>query len=285
VIVSAVRNEAKYLGRTLESVIGQTLRPLKWVIVDDGSSDSTGQLADNASAGHNWIHAIHRADRGFRKSGAGVMEAFYEGYGMVENGKWEFVAKLDGDLSFGPNAFQIILDAFSRDHRLGISGGDILQEKDGREVIESKNDPDFHVRGATKVYRRACWDAMGGILPVTGWDTLDEVKANMLGWQTRRIPEARFFHLRPTGGADGGWRNAFKNGRGSYISGYHPIYLLSKCIKRLPSRPFLIQSLGLFAGFFSSYFTKAERIKDRDLIRYLRKQQLKRLVGLPTTWQ
>lgn len=284
VVISPVRNEAAHLERTIRSVVRQELRPQSWVIVNDGSTDDTGKVIDAAAAAHPWIKAIHRDDRGFRQNGRGVMDAFMDGLRQAADISWDCLAKLDGDLEFGPEVFAIISRALAAEPKLGIAGGDVFHERDGREVIESAADPAFHVRGATKFYRRECWEAIGGLHPVTGWDTLDEVKANMLGWESRRIPEARFLHLRPTGGADGGWRNAFKNGRGSYISGYHPVYMLSKCVRRLPARPLLIQSLGLFSGYFSSYFAGVQRIADDRLIRFLRQQQLRRLFGLSSIW-
>jgi poly-beta-1,6-N-acetyl-D-glucosamine synthase len=285
VVITPVRNEAKFLQETITSVVNQKLRPARWVIVDDGSTDSTAELADRAAASHAWVSVVRRLDRGFRKSGAGVMDAFYDGYRVVKDLKWDCIAKLDGDLNFGPDVFAGILDAFSRDPKLGICGGDIYYEIDGKTVIESEGDPAFHVRGATKFYRLDCWSQIGGLLPVTGWDTLDEVKANMLGWKTARTSNARFLHLRPTGGADGNWKNAFKNGRGSYISGFHPLYMLSKCVKRIPTRPLFVQSLGLFIGFFSSYFANVGQIQDRALVRYLRDQQIRRLLGQPSIWR
>ena len=285
VVISPVRNEQENISRTIQSMVGQVCRPVLWVIVNDGSTDETGRIADEAAAQYPWVRVVHRPDRGFRKSGGGVMDAFYDGYGLVSATPWEFLVKLDGDLEFGPEFFRQIFEAFQLDASLGISGGDIYHPENGEMVIESRTDPAFHVRGATKVYRRACWDAIGGLVQATGWDTLDEVKANMLKWRTARVPSARVLHLRPTGGADGGWRNAFKNGRGSYISGYHPLFMISKCIKRLLGRPVLIHSLGLFTGFFTSYFSDVKQISDRDLIRYLRKQQLRRMIGLPSIWR
>jgi glycosyltransferase involved in cell wall biosynthesis len=285
IVISPVRNEGEHLSRTINSVVNQLVKPDRWIIVNDGSSDSTGQLAEQAATNHDWIQVIHRQDRGSRKSGVGVVDTFYDGYRLIEKEPWDYLVKLDGDLHFGSDVFEKILLAFSEETKLGISGGEIFYERNGQRTIESKRDPAFHVRGATKFYRRACWDKMGGLLPVTGWDTLDEVKANMLGWTTKRVPEAHFLHLRPTGAADGSWRDSFKNGRGSYIAGYHPIYMLSKCVRRLPCEPAFIQSLGLFAGFFSGFLSSAERIKDRELVRYLRRQQLRRLLGRASIWE
>ena len=283
-VISPVRNEAAFLKKTIDSMVRQSLRPMLWVIVDDGSTDNTKQLAENAAGAHSWIKVLARPDRGFRKSGSGVMEAFYAGLSIVGDREWDILVKLDGDLEFDSEAFATICRALETDSRLGIAGGDIYHFQSGERVIESKDDPAFHVRGATKFYKRSCWKEMDGIPAVTGWDTLDEVKANMLNWKSARIAEAQFLHLRPTGAADGGWKNAFKNGRGSYISGYHPLYMIAKSVRRLMSPPIFVQSAGLLAGFFSAYCCKVAQINDRSLIRYLRKQQIRRLLGLPSVW-
>lgn len=285
VIVSPVRNEANTLPLTIRSVTKQTLVPHRWIIVDDGSSDETALIAQEAAKAFPWIQLLSRPDRGFRKSGAGVMDAFYDGYRLVEKLPWDILVKLDGDLEFTSDFLQLVVNAFAADPKLGIAGGDIYHNEGSNPVIESRDDPAFHVRGATKFYRRECWSAMGGLVQATGWDTLDEVKAVMLGWKTYRVPAARVLHLRPTGGADGGWKNAFKNGRGSYISGYHPLFMISKCLRRVTHRPFLIQSLGLGAGFFSSYFSRVHRAADPELVKYLRQQQIRRLFGLPSIWR
>jgi poly-beta-1,6-N-acetyl-D-glucosamine synthase len=285
IIISPVRNEGKHLSRTIASVVNQTVRPTAWIIVNDGSTDETGATADAAAAQHPWIRVIHRQDRGFRKSGAGVMEAFYEGFDTVANQPWDVLIKLDGDLEFAPTFFASIIKAFEDDPKLGIAGAEIYHDTPAGREIESASDPVFHVRGATKFYRRECWQAIGGLVRITGWDTLDEVKASMLGWHTFRVKEALALHLKPTGAADGGWKNAFKNGRGSYIVGYHPLYMLSRCAKALGTLPPFVHSLGLFSGFFTSYFTKVERVQDEAVMRYLRNQQLRRIFGLRTIWR
>ena len=147
VIITPVRDEEKYIEATIESVCSQTARPTEWVIVDDGSSDLTGEIADRYAAQHSWIHVIHRENRGFRKSGGGVMEAFYEGYNSLECKDWDFIIKLDGDLSFVPNYFEKCFEYFRRDSELGIGGGEIRHDIAGQ--MKAEENPRFHVRGAT----------------------------------------------------------------------------------------------------------------------------------------
>ncbi|HWQ93345.1 MAG TPA: glycosyltransferase family A protein [Clostridia bacterium] len=89
VIVSPVRNEAEYLPLTIDSIANQSIRPMLWVIVNDGSTDETARLAQAAAEKHSWIRVIHRADRGFRQAGGGVVDAFYDGYRLVEKESWD----------------------------------------------------------------------------------------------------------------------------------------------------------------------------------------------------
>ena len=233
-----------------------------------------------------WIQAIHRRDRGFRKSGGGVVDAFYDGFEQISDDQsWEFIVKLDGDLSFSPDYFQRSFEEFERDANLGIGGGKVYIKKQDTLVVESPEDPAFHVRGATKIYRRACWNALGGLLRTAGWDTMDEVKANMLDWKTRTFPSIMLQHHRFTGAAEGAWRDSMKNGMGSYILGYHPFFMTGKCLVRLFRRPYLVASCGLMFGFLSGYLKQVPQIQDKELICYLRRQQLKRMFGKPSTWR
>jgi glycosyltransferase involved in cell wall biosynthesis len=286
VIITPVRNEEAHLGKTVDSVVSQTIRPAEWIIVDDGSSDRTGKIADAAAARHGWIRVVHRADRGFRKAGGGVMEAFHDGLRQLRTGDWDFLAKLDGDLTFAADYFEKCFGRFDANPKLGIGGGLVCNEVAGQQVLDSKDDPKFHVRGATKIYRRACWNAIGGLIQTTGWDTMDELKANMLGWKTCTFPELPLVHHRKSGEADGCWRNWFKNGRANYIVGYHPLFMLGKCVKRAFRRPYGVASLALGCGFVTGYFSRAPlRVADRELIRYLRGEQLRALLGRKCLWK
>lgn len=286
VIITPVRNEEAFLGKTIASVVAQTIRPMEWMIVDDGSTDRTGEIAAAATAQHSWIRVLRREDRGYRKPGGGVMEAFHDGYQRMETWGWDFLVKLDGDLAFAPDYFEKCFECFTKNPRLGIGGGLVCNEIAGARVLDSKEDPKFHVRGATKIYRRACWDAIGGLIRTTGWDTMDELKANMLGWKTYTFPEVLLTHHRKTGEADGCWRNWFKNGRANYIVGYHPLFMLGKCVKRTFRRPYGMASLALGCGFVTGYFAQTpQRVTDRNVVQYLRGEQLRALLGKKCLWR
>lgn len=283
VVITPVRDEEKYLEATIECVCQQTVPPTEWVIVDDGSKDRTGEIADRYAKQYPWIHVVHRENRGFRKSGGGVVEAFYDGYRALRTKEWDFVVKLDGDLSFSRDYFEKCFEYFRRDPELGIGGGEIAHEIS--DQLKTETNPLFHVRGATKIYRQECWEAIGGLWPAPGWDTIDEVKANMLGWKTYAFKDLRLVHHRFTGTEEGLFRDRVKHGVACYISGYHPLFVLASCLRRLTMKPRVIGSVGVMYGYLKSQLTRPPRLNDRSYFQYIRGQQLKRLCGMETIWR
>jgi biofilm PGA synthesis N-glycosyltransferase PgaC len=283
VIISPVRDEEAYLKHTLASVVQQTVLPSEWILVNDGSTDGTGRIIDEAASRYPWIRALHRTNRGFRKAGGGVVEAFEDGYRLLNCRDWDFIVKLDGDLTFEPDYFETCNQRFRNNPKLGIAGGTIYNVINGQQLVEKG--PRFHVRGATKIWRKECWDAIGGLWPVPGWDTMDEVKANMLGWTSESFEDLRLLHHRPTGTAEGLWRGLVKNGMANYICGYHPLFMLTKCIRRLVYKPMVIGSVALMYGFVSGYLKNIPQVDDSKTIAYLRRQQLGRLMGRETIWR
>lgn len=278
VIITPVRDEAEHISKTISSVARQTILPERWIIINDGSTDNTPQILQAASKKYTWICIVDRPNRGFRKSGGGVIEAFYDGYGKIDGIEWDYLVKLDGDLSFEQDYFEKCFWNFKENKKLGIAGGTICLLNDGRLKIDSEGDPPFHVRGATKIYRRECWRQISPLVQAPGWDTVDEVKANMHGWTTRTFKDLVLIQYRPTGGADGHWRNWFKNGMANYVAGYHPLFMLAKCLKRTLRRPMFIASAALFAGFFAGYFKGEPQLNDIKAIRYLRQEQLRKMM-------
>jgi len=283
VVITPVRDEQAYLPLTVESMVHQTIRPREWIIVNDGSKDRTAEIIEEAARKYSWIRAVHRGDRGFRKWGAGIIEAFYSGYDVLTCRDWDFMSKLDGDLSFEPDYFERTFRSFQRDSSVGIGGGVLYHYEHGVRVLESH--PLFHVRGGVKIYRRACWEGLGGLWVGPGSDTVDEVKANMLGWTTRSFTDIHMIHHRFTGASWGRWGGLVKDGKIDYVSGYHPLFLLAKSIVRLLRRPYLLGSLALLWGYMTACAQRVPRVNDPELIRYLRSQQLARLFGGETIWK
>jgi glycosyltransferase involved in cell wall biosynthesis len=293
IVISPVRNEAEYLETTIKSMVRQTILPLQWIIVNDGSTDGTAEIIDRWAAQYSWIVPVHcpnrdhgsvesKSNRGKRAFEAKEIQAFHVGFEHAPFSGWDYIVKLDGDLGFGADYFERCFSLFEADPKLGIGGGVICHEIDGEMRIEPT--PSFHVRGATKIYRRACWLQIGGVVNGAAWDTIDEVKANMLGWQTCSFEDLKVAHFRFTGTANGAWKNSVKLGTWSYIAGYHPLYMVFRCLKGVFAKPRGIGSLGMFCGFLAGYLRRVPQAEEY-VVRYLRQQQLRRLVFLPTIWR
>jgi len=282
-VITPARNEENGIEETIRSMATQTLRPTEWVIVNDGSNDRTGAILDQYAAKLPWITVVHRPDRGCRKPGGGVIEAFYDGLKASKIKDWQFVVKLDADLTLDPDYFERCLSEFELDPQLGVGGGAVYEVRNRTTVVDSTTA--FHVRGATKIYRRECWNALGGLLVAPGWDTLDEVKANMHGWKTRSFSHIPILQRRPTGGQDGAWRDYEKNGRANYICGYHPLFMTAKCISRIWKKPRVVSAVALAYGFLGAWIRQTPRVNDKELIAYIRKQQLRRMLGQASIWK
>lgn len=283
VVVTPVRDEEEFLPRTIESMVRQTIPPCQWIIVNDGSRDKTASIIDAAAGQVPWIRGVHRQDRGFRKWGGGIIEAFYDGYHSLDSEEWDYLCKLDGDLSFSADYFESCFNKFQDDPALGIGGGVLYHPENGRLVLETH--PRFHVRGGVKIYRRACWEAIGGLWVGPGSDTVDEVKANMLGWKSASFFDIHLIHHRFTGASWGRWGGLVKDGKIDYVSGYHPLFLLAKAFARLFRRPYGLRSFALIYGYLSACFHRTPQVDDPEVIRYMRRQQLARLFGLKTIWR
>jgi biofilm PGA synthesis N-glycosyltransferase PgaC len=283
VVITPVRDEETYLPRSIESMAGQSVRPQEWVIVNDGSKDSTGEIAEQAARQFPWIQVVHRTDRGYRKWGGGIIAAFYDGFHSLRCQDWEFMSKLDGDLSFEASYFEGTFQKFAENPKIGIGGGVLYHYENGRKVVEVN--PTFHVRGGAKIFRRACWEAIGGLWVGPGSDTVDEVKANMLGWTTMSFIDLQMNHHRPTGSSWGRWGGIVKDGTISYVSGYHPLFMMAKLAAGLVRRPYILGSVAQAYGYAKAYLKRVPRVDDPELIRYLRQQQLARLLGRETIWK
>ena len=283
VIITPVRDEERYIRDTIQSVRSQTVKPKQWIIVNDGSTDRTADVIKEYTYGCRWIRTLHRGNRGYRKSGAGVVEAFYDGYNSLDYEDWEFLVKLDADLRFDESYFEHCFNHFLKNPKLGIGGGMVYNLLNKKERAEKT--PIFHVRGATKIYRRACWDDIGGLIRAPGWDTVDELKANMLGWQTTTFSNLRVVQLKPTGTAEGKLKDLVKGGRAAYISGYHPAFMALRCLRRIFLSPYIVGAFALLYGYCRGYFDGTKRVDDGELIKFIRRQQVNKILGRNSIWR
>jgi glycosyltransferase involved in cell wall biosynthesis len=282
-MITAVRDEEQFIARTIESVVTQTVKPLEWIIVDDGSRDKTGEIIAPYIERHPWIRYVDRKDRGHRSKGGGI-EAFLEVFPTICSRGWEYLVNLDSDLTFDADYFEQCFEQFRSTPKLGIGGGAVYAQIGGGHW-QPEQAPAFHVRGAAKIYRRECWEAIGGLWPGLGWDTVDEVKANQLGWTTRTFPNIKLFHQRQSGSMWGAWGFAVMDGEADYVVGYLPLFFGLKCVRHLVKPPIFIRSMGMLYGYLRCLIRNTPRVSDPDFVRYLRTQQLRRLLGLSTIWR
>lgn len=283
-IISPVRNEAKYLDRTIQSVIKQTWRPVEWVIVDDGSSDDTATIAETAAVQHPWIKVIRRANRGFREPGKGVVAAFNEGLAQLGQKQSDFICKMDGDLEFAPNYFATLLREFERRPNLGMASGATFLQRPNGKVMQEKVAPNFVV-GPIKLYRRTCFEDIGGLEPHLGWDTIDVYRARMCGWETANYPDQIVIHLRQMGTAKGIVWGKIKTGMGEHYYGSHPLFVLARCLYRMSERPYGIIGLSIALGYMKALLQRKPRINDPQFIKFLRAEQLARLRQMLMPWR
>jgi biofilm PGA synthesis N-glycosyltransferase PgaC len=277
VVITPVRDEAEFIGKTIRSMIHQTIRPVEWVIVNDGSTDETAEIVTGYAVENPWIKLVNREDRGTRQRGQGVVEAFYAGYETLPQ-DYEVIVKLDGDLSFEPTYFESLLREFTANPKLGIAGGGVYERLDGTNwVLRGTTD---HVRGATKVYRRACFEAIGGLVAALGWDGVDEWKALALGWEVQSFLGLKVLHYRFTGAATGSVKSRIEQGYGAHYMGYHPLFMIARGVRHMLNRPYLVGGMAMITAYFVAGLRGRERLSDPSVIRYIRHTQLRQLGGL-----
>lgn len=275
VVITPTRDEEATVGSTLRSMIAQTVRPERWVIVNDGSTDRTREIVAREMAGHPWIVLVDRVDRGFRALGGGVVQAFQDGLARAGD-DWDFVVKLDADLEFAPDYFERMLRHFEQQPSLGMASGKTFLVRDGVKSIEWC--PDEHVRGPAKMYSRACFQAIGGLEAVRGWDMIDETKAQMAGFETRSFIEDELIHLRPIDGRqEKVLRSRYEMGRLYWYLGYHWLYHAIRSARSvLQDYPRPLGGLMLFAGYVAAALSRAPRY-DARYVAFVQQRQKSRL--------
>jgi len=275
-LVSPCRDEAAFVRRTLESVSAQTLKPLLWVIVDDGSTDGTPGILGEYAAKLPYIRVVRRENRGARAVGPGVIEAFYAGLATVNLGEFDYVCKLDLDLDLPAGYFRALVDRMEADPRLGTCSGKpyFPHPRTGEPVSEGCGDETSV--GMTKFYRVECFRQIGGFVRQVMWDGIDNHRCRMLGWKACSWddPQIRFTHLRPMGSSQQSlWTGRKRHGFGQYFMGTGPAYMFASAVLRAAKRPFLIGGLGMLAGYAQAALNRRPRYDDPEFRRFLRRYQ------------
>ncbi len=279
IIITPAKNEEKYIELTIQSVIKQTVLPMKWIIVDDGSTDNTASIVRNYSEKYSFIRLVQlpfRKERHF----AGKVYAIQEGFKHVEDVDYKFYCNLDGDVSFDPNYFEYLLNEFAKNPKLGICGGKVY-DKIKDKFIAQKSGLDS-VAGPVQFFRRECYENIGGYIPseLGLVDAVAEVTARMKGWETKTFPALIIKHHRKVSSAkNNSLQIAFREGLTDYHLGFHPLWHLLRSYSRLWSDPIFIGSIIRTVSFFNCYLTRKKRLVNTMFVEYIRHEERQKFLG------
>ena len=279
ILITAARNEEQYVGRTLDSMAAQTRPPLRWVIVSDASTDRTDEIINEYRRHCDWITLIRMPEQRDRSFAAKV-QCFNAGFEEVKNLPFDVVGSLDADISFESDYFDFLLRKFAENPHLGVVGTPFVE---GGSHYDYRFTNIQHVSGACQLFRRECFETIGGYLPIRGGgiDWTAVTTARMNGWQTRTFTEKTCLHHRPMGtGSASLVGGIFRHGQKDYYLGGHPVWQLCRCGYQMTRPPYVIGGLSLLAGYSWAFLRRAERPISQELIHFSRAEQMARLRGI-----
>ena len=282
VLVTPARNEAQFIELTIKSVVAQTARPLKWVIVSDGSTDSTDDIVSGYAAKYPWIEFVRMPERRERDF-AGKVHAFNTGYARMKDQNYVAIGCLDGDVSFDETYFSFLLSRLAEDPRLGLVGTRFRDSSN--QTYDYRFVSIEHVSGLCQLFRRQCFEDIGGYVPVKagGVDHIAVITARMKGWRTRTFTDKVCLHHREMGTAqDSTLRARFKNGIKDYALGSHPVWELFRTFYQMTKRPFFVGGSALVCGYIWAAIHREDRPVSGELVAFRRHEQMRRLKMLFT---
>jgi len=278
-LITPAHNEERFIAKTLESVTGQRLLPERWIIVDDGSTDSTAAIVESCARRFSWIQIVHIPARTHRNFGAKV-HAFNKGLECMEFFDFDVIGNLDADLSFDADYLEFLIGKFSEDPQLGVAGTPFT-EQDGYDSAKDSFEGENHVAGGCQLFRRKCFEEIGGYIPnpAGGIDWIAVTTARMKGWKTRSFPEKRFHHYRSLGTAGrSSWAASFSYGEKDYYLGGSPLWQLFRVVYRFTKRP--LDGAALLGGYCWAAARRIRRPVSRELMRFHRGEQMKKLTAI-----
>jgi len=270
-LITPARDEAEHLQRTIRAVAAQTQRPDLWLIVDDGSSDSTPEILSRAAKQLPFLRVLRAPQQGDsnpdRLAIAAEARAFNWALRGLDLDDFTHVGKLDADVELPTEYFERLLERFEREPQLGVAGGALLER--GRAGWQLTKVPEYHVRGAMKLYRRECFAAIGGIEERLGWDTIDETYARMAGFRTRSFADLAARHYRPVATRGGVLRGRARHGQCAYILRYGAWWVGLRSLKVACSRPFALSGAAFLYGYVRAAVRGEDRVEDESYRRFV----------------
>ena len=280
VLITPARNEEKFIEKTIESVIRQTVLPLKWVIVNDGSMDATGSIVGRYLAKYAWIELVNLPVRKNRDFAAKVY-AFNAGQEKVKHLGYQVIGNLDSDVSLDEDHFEFLLGKLVENNRLGVTG--TVFREDGYSSETDSFEGQNHVSGQCQLFRRECFEEIGGYVAnkAGGIDWIAVTSARMMGWTTRSFREKSFFHYRSLGTAERSLlASAFSYGEKDYYLGNHPLWEICRTAYRAVKKPYLTGALALYLGYLSACVRQMDRPVSDELMQFHRAEQMGKLKSI-----
>jgi poly-beta-1,6-N-acetyl-D-glucosamine synthase len=282
-VVSPVRNEAAHIERVVRAVVAQTLPPERWIVIDDASTDGTLAVLRRLEQEVSFLE-VREAPADSRHGSARdrlalALDArnFNRGLMNSEWGSYTHVMKLDGDIELPPEYFQILLNRFEEEPRLGLAGGVIVEPTDNGGLRKVRI-PRYHVHGALKCYSKACFTAIGGVDERLGWDTIDETYARMRGFETASFTDLVCIHHRPWGSADGILRGRARHGECAYISHYPLLWVTLRSFKVGLSRPHVVSGVAFLYGYLRAAARRTDQVPDSSYRSFTRRELRRRML-------
>ena len=276
VLITPARNEERYIQKTLESMTSQSRPPLRWVVVSDGSTDGTDRLVSEYARTRGWIQLVRLPEKRDRDFAAKV-SCFNAGLEQVKDLPFDVIGSLDADISFNSDYFEFLISRFEDNPRLGVGGTPFVEHGQHYDYRFTNIE---HVSGACQMFRRECFDAIGGYVPIRGGgiDWVAVTTARMKGWQTRTFTEKTCLHHRPMGTGSGSLLGGiFRHGQKDYYLGGHPLWQVARAAYQTTRPPFVVGGATLLAGYMWAAVRRRRRPISEDLIRFHRREQMIRL--------
>lgn len=278
--MTPVYNEEKHIRQTIESVIGQSIKPVKWIIVDDGSTDRSAEIIKEYSSTFSWIQYISRSREPDQSYYASNVYALQKGVDAIVPFDCDYLAILDADITLPPNYYKSLSEIFASDAELGIVSGNCA-DRVGDELVRHLYDRRSCAK-AVMVFRRACYNDIGGFVPLKygGEDTCACFSARMLGWKTWAFHELISIHNKPlgTGLSQKVLNIRFRQGLCDWALAAPLSFVILKCMRRsVKEPPFILGGLARIVGYLYGYCSREKRQISKQLIRYIRKEQWSRV--------
>jgi poly-beta-1,6-N-acetyl-D-glucosamine synthase len=282
ILITAVKNEEKFIGETCISVLEQSVRPIQWIIVDDNSNDNTVRILEEFIQTHNFVK-IYGLKRGGTRNFSSQVYAQMYGYQKIECNDYEYVGFLDGDIKLPYNYYEKILYNMSLNPKLGIAGAQVVDAYSKNNKRIRMGSENYHVAGGVQFFRRKCFEQIGGYQPIPfgGQDTVADINAMRIGWKVRTFNDFKAEHLKnPYSAKENLFNKNYIFARHAYNLGYSKIYYFFYCIRRIFDRPAIVSFILRIIIFSILEIDRPRRPQSKEFVLYIRKLQKSKIHSL-----